>query len=72
MGHLRDDPVHLAVHTGTDDPVKLRDLLTFFIQFYCSDLKDLKRKPFHRRFFTARVLVPFQIKYNKIFHNTRV
>ena len=38
---FRDDPVHLAVQ-GTDDPVKLRNLLTLFIQFYCSDLKDLK------------------------------
>ena len=72
MGHFRDDPMHLPVHARTDDPVKLSGLFPLFIQFYCSDFKDLKRKPFHGQFFSARVLVPFQVKYNKIFHNKRV
>ena len=70
MGHLGNDIMQLPVHAGADQPVELGYLLHFFVELHSSDLKNLKRQMIQGCFLSCRALVPFQIKYNVITHNT--
>ena len=66
MDNLLRSEVKLRIDHRFDDFMKPVHIFSVFIQFYCADFNDLKRKSLNLPVLAIGALIPFQIKHNII------